>query len=306
MNRIGRSPGKIILSGEHSVVQGCPALVLAIPLYAEADFSPLPEKTLKLKLPDRPAKSFELQDLSRVLEQTREAHRLGTTPEPEALLAACAALTHPVEGGSITFNSTLPLGAGLGSSAAFILALLNVLKPQATKGQLYAWAVEGESFQHGNSSGLDVAASLEGGLIFFQSGKATALSGVSLPDFTLYHSGRPESSTGDCVEVSKKYFSTYPDRVNRFTAVTLNLLEALQQSHSPNWSAALRENHSLLCEVGVVPQKIQSEIAQLAKAGFAAKICGAGSIRGSKAGMVLVEGSGPHPVPTQWEKISHH
>jgi len=306
MRRVDRSPGKIILSGEHSVVQGCPALVMAVNLYAEASYTSLTDPILRLKLPERPAGNFNLKELSRCLEHTQELHQQGKTIDPEALLAACAALTNPEEGACITFKSTIPLGAGLGSSAAFILALLKVLKPQSTKEQLYAWAVEGETFQHGTSSGLDVAASLEEGLLFFQSGKSKALPDITLPEFTIYDSGRPESRTGECVDVSKKSFRAHPELTDRFTNVTLETLQALQEQNTESWATAVQENHRLLCELGVVPKRIQLEISKLADAGFSAKICGAGSIRGSKAGMILVEGDGPHPVPTEWEKISTH
>jgi galactokinase len=54
---------------------------------------------------------------------------MATAPlPPEALLAACLLRLHPPpSGGSITVSSTLPVGAGLSSSAAFSVALILAL-----------------------------------------------------------------------------------------------------------------------------------------------------------------------------------
>jgi mevalonate kinase len=50
----------------------------------------------------------------------------------------------------------------------------------------------------------------------------------------------------------------------------------------------IRENHRLLCRIGVVPQKVQQFVSEVEAAGGAAKVCGAGSVRGDSGGAVLV------------------
>ena len=50
----------------------------------------------------------------------------------------------------------------------------------------------------------------------------------------------------------------------------------------------IRENHRLLSDIGVVPKKVKQFIEEVQAVGAAAKICGAGSIRGDRAGAVLV------------------
>ena len=54
----------------------------------------------------------------------------------------------------------------------------------------------------------------------------------------------------------------------------------------------IQHNHRLLCHIGVVPKVIQQLIQQIEELGFAAKISGAGNIKGNHAGMVLVAAQG--------------
>jgi mevalonate kinase len=49
----------------------------------------------------------------------------------------------------------------------------------------------------------------------------------------------------------------------------------------------MRENHKLLSTIGVVPEKVQSFIATIEEIGGAAKISGAGSVRGSSGGTLV-------------------
>ena len=301
MIRTALSPGKLILSGEHAVVQGCPALVMAVNPEAQVTRFPVSGPSLKIQLPDRKAVHFNLKDLPGHLQAVREAHQKEAAISPEDLLVACAALTSPPSGASLTFTSEIPLGSGLGSSAAFILALLKVLQPNASREQLYSWAVEGESFQHGTSSGLDVMASLGGGIQKFHSGESRQLADLHLPQFQVYHSGRPESSTGHCVAQSQSVFAGNPKLIEKFTTITEAFISALKISDMDALHHAVRDNHRYLCELGVVPAAIQESILQLEKTGCSAKICGAGSVNGQTAGMVMVLGNANASVPAHWK-----
>ena len=51
---------------------------------------------------------------------------------------------------------------------------------------------------------------------------------------------------------------------------------------------SIRENHRLLVEIGVVPEQVSAFVREIEQAGGAAKICGAGSVVGDAAGVLLV------------------
>ncbi|MEX2605738.1 MAG: hypothetical protein WD708_00185 [Kiritimatiellia bacterium] len=307
------SPGKLILSGEHAVVHGCPALAMAVSAGVDGIREDLDVPLLRIQLPDRTSIDFPLSALAELLEEMRRRHHQfmkgqlavsEVVESPEHLLAATAALAEPVSGAQLQFNSQLPPGSGLGSSAAYMLALLKALRPRWDQARLFENAVRAESFQHGTSSGLDVAASLYGGLIHFHDARFDPLSETAaMPPFRVYNSGRPLSSTGECVSAVSNRFPSSDTIWSDFREVTGNTLACLQANDADGWRTCIRANHRLLCRIGVVPPAVQDHISALEQAGFAAKICGAGSLRGDAAGMILVCGGLLPPVPDKWTEM---
>jgi len=307
-----RSPGKLILSGEHAVVHGAPALVLAVDRTARVDLTPAADSTVTLRLADRPPFTLSLDDLPGRLEETRsrmERFRKGqlpirnVCPEPEDLLLAALALAPPAQGSDIHIHSDIPLGAGLGSSAACLLALFKALRPDWTDDELYQHALHCEHFQHGRSSGIDVAASLHGGLLWSERGTHTPLNLDPPPAFTVYDTGRPETTTGECVAAVQSHFPTDHPVWNDFANVTRGLRSALQHQNPEATRHAIRQNHRLLTHIGVVPSPVADTVQQIEAAGGAAKICGAGAIRGDDAGMLLSIGPLPSNLPPQWTRL---
>ena len=309
------APGKIILSGEHAVVCGQPALALAVDRYAKASVihhsapATVVFDLLNLKHHKdttvkalRRLKSRLSADYHLFLRGERGIKDVLKLPHELSHFALSNFLEHfnrfSDDGIHLKTESTIPMGCGMGSSAAMILAvkfaLAHHFKEDLDKEHLFQLALEAENLQHGYSSGLDLRVSLQGGALEYHNGQ---FSSVIMPEWPLYsvNTGSPDSSTGECVTHTQKLFET-TDLAAEIGAVTIAVKAAIEQDIFNDFQIALRANLQLLVALGVVPTPVQTFINYLESNGLAAKICGAGSIHGNKAGIVLIA-SPDDPTP---------
>ncbi len=303
------APGKLILSGEHAVVQGRPAVVMAVTRHVHAVIQPSDDDLLRVTFPgvfdDDAIPTAALPGLKkRLLENYNRfltgemgiRHVLGSPTELlfYAVVHLLDEAGHPLKGGlHMALSTDLPIGCGMGSSAAVIAAVLGgtagLLHMTPSRDALYRWTLDVEKMQHGHPSGVDPFITVHGGCVRFQQGAARALA----PPRKRMHlalTGAPKSTTGECVaRVSQAYPMNDPIWT-QFEKVTDELERALHQEEWEDVCAAIRANHRLLTRIGVVPRKVQQFIQEIEAAGGAAKIGGAGSITGDAGGVVLVMG----------------
>ena len=183
-----RVPGKWVLAGEHSVLKGASAIAIPHPTFAlELTFQPQiwakDEPHLKI-LPER-AISVVLQILSR-MESLKGSQGKGRLVRPT---------------GSLLIESSIPVGAGLGSSAALCVAMTKWAAPAfgISDEEVFGFARSLEDQFHGRSSGMDVAATAAGEVIRFSMAKGPEPMGVSkLPRFTFHDTGL-RARTSECV-----------------------------------------------------------------------------------------------------------
>lgn len=300
------APGKLILSGEHAVVYGQPALAMAVNRYVKAtvtretvpqvlfDLSDLSHRSrlsydalhlLKEKIKQKYYRfisgDYSIRD---VLQKPFELAQFAM-----GMLAESLNLTLP-HGVKIQVQSDLPIGCGMGSSAATIVSVMQAMSQymqlDIPQDKLYKLALEVENMQHGHSSGLDLRVAMQGGCLYMQGQEIEERAIPSLPMY-LVNTGTPITTTGQCVEKAAPFFKSEQLKSD-FAAVTQSMDKALQQQSWRDMQHAIRRNHQLLVQIGVVPEKIQTFISQMEAAGGAAKICGAGAVAGDKAGAVLV------------------
>ena len=316
------APGKLILSGEHAVVHGQPALAMAINRYSKTTILPCADGQVIFcahNLRFQGAFTWQaLKQLKYRLQRNYELFLQGRLAIREVLKKPIeltqVAITHLLEtlqsqkytGVKIQTQSTIPMGCGMGSSAATILSVLyafgHFLKLDWDKQHYFHQALAIENLQHGYSSGLDLAVSQQGGLVWYLDGRYEQR---LLPNVKWYlvNTGKPLSTTGECVAHTSKILRNSPRLLQEFGDITLQLDQAVQQSHFAEMCQAVQANHRLLCTLGVVPEKIQRFIHALEQQQAAAKICGAGSLIGHNAGIVLIL-STVNPTPI-CEKFSY-
>jgi mevalonate kinase len=295
------APGKLILSGEHAVVHGHPALALAIDRYVRVQVAANSSNVFSLHCPDlncsRELSRTSLLDFKKQI-QKRYAKFLNNKIPITKVLQKPWELAELVlslflhknpdrQGLQLSITSEIPIGAGLGSSAALILSLIAALQQSvADHAEWWPDALTAENMQHGVSSGLDLQTSFQGGCVLFHDKKARPRPTFPLP-LWLVNTGTPVSSTGECVMAVHHLFAN-SQIGSEFAAVTKALDTRLESPAFISLSEVIKANHRLLQRIGVVPQTVQQFIGEVEAHNSAAKICGAGAVRGEKGGIVLV------------------
>jgi mevalonate kinase len=318
-----KSPGKIIISGEHAVVHGAPALAMAINRFVTVEITEQSSFNITIDLVDLGyRKTFKLLELEKLkqqiflrykdyLEGNLEITKVLQSPS-ELLLYTCAycieyVLEHSnnFSGLAIKINSDIPIGYGMGSSAATIIALwyafVNFFDLEFAPQDYLDFGRSIENFQHGRSSGLDLYLALNGGCILFERdlNRTTIRSLPQIP-FAFIDTGKPQTSTGECVNHAAQVFKNDTTLANKFASITLALDKAVQTGDLAGTKFYIRENNKLLENIGVVPKKVQNFIECLEQQDLAAKISGAGACAGDNAGIVLICG---HKNGTSLEDI---
>jgi mevalonate kinase len=296
-----KSPGKIILSGEHAVVYGNPALGMAVNYFAETC---LTKEEIKISA-DTKKFVIELPNFAYV-----EKFSFTDIQSTKVKIDFTKTLSHPVElihymliylaeifsldlskySLKITITTDIPIGSGMGSSAAvivsFLQAFLDLFALKINSREIFVRAKNIEDIVHKKSSGLDVYLALHGGAVFYAKQVFQQRNVPQIP-FFLVNTGKPASFTAECVDFVAKFFKT-PDLLREFAAVAYLLDDMLQKNEYSGVKEAVRENHVLLTKIGVVPLKVQKFIQEIENVGGVAKISGAGAVYGDNAGMVLV------------------
>ena len=302
-----KAPGKLIISGEHSVLKNCPAIAMAVDLFATTTISSHTPASVLFDLFNLGYKNSEPFSALRTLKNRikNEYHGFLTgnhsirnvIKKPFELLQYTATnLLEAVKptldkGVRIHNKSEIPTGCGLGSSAAIIVStnygLAKFFNLNISDQQAKDLALEAENLQHGNSSGLDIHLSMYGGCVFLADGNFHARPLSNLP-LQIIQTGRPTASTGDCVSHSQKLLAA--NLCEKFQKTTEQIDQALTTNDKKLLTKSIRANHRLLCQLEVVPKKVQNFVKQIEQLDCAAKICGAGSISGDNAGVILVAG----------------
>ncbi len=314
-----RAPAKIILSGEHAVVYGCPAVAVAVNRYATTEIATNPDQGIFFTLSDlRTTLRLTLSTLRRVRDRLLETYRRfieGKAGIREVVTAPADLFQYtllsliedcqidPVCGVRINVHSTIPIGCGMGSSAAtivsFVKAILHFFHIDKGIEWIEKLILDVERFQHGRASGVDSFISLHGGCARFQKGKTPCRLDMPHHPMWIILTGRPESSTGECVAAVSEKWNAH--LTAEFEEVTSLFEHGLKEKSSSQLIETMRRNHQLLATLGVVPEKVRSFISAIEKQGGAAKISGAGSIRGDSGGVVIAISEAPlEPLCTQY------
>jgi mevalonate kinase len=196
----------------------------------------------------------------------------------------------------LTIDSTIPIGSGLGSSAAIAAAVLQSINPELSDNQRFELACQSEDFAHGKSGLLDPWITVYNRPCLWQSRTATDIQLYPL-NMLLIDTGKPQSSTANCVQQVRENFPQAHSIWIDFAKVSRAIAEKICQEKNGlsddkervnKLMELVKMNHILLQKIGVVPERVGTFIKEVEQLGCAAKITGAGSISGESGGAVIV------------------
>lgn len=265
-----RTYGKWILSGEHSVLRGSPALVFPVhSCYLEAKFV-ANEQPFSVEFEGESGKEYGLlfwglvEDGLKRLDKSRSDFK-----------------------GQLKINSTLPVGTGLGASAALCVTLSRVFVALGwlKETSIYEFSRSLEDLFHGESSGVDIAVALSGTpLRFLRSGERHTVTLNWQPKWYISYCGQ-RGMTSECVARVKKLFGDEPEKAERLDR---QMQDSVQKAESAlkkekddggfsQLMEAIRLGESCFSQWGLIEGNLSSHIQILKAAGaMACKPTGSG------------------------------
>ena len=290
MKVLASAPAKIILFGEHSVVYGKPAIAAAINLrtYVRAEFN----DSGRIKIEARDIKtpglivSFSENEIYFESDYGKAAEVLSYVREAIELVREEANLNG--RGITVSITSQIPVGAGLGSSAAVAVATIGavsrLLGLELTKEEIGKLGHRVELLVQGASSGIDPTVSAVGGFIHYEKGKFERLPFMELPIVVGYTGS--SGSTKELVAMVRRTYEEMPEIVEPILTAMGELVEKAKEVLTseledevklPKLGRLMNINHGLLDALGVSTKKLSELVYAARTAGaLGAKITGAG------------------------------
>lgn len=273
---VGEAPAKVILTGEHAVVHGYPALAAPVTsLMARASVTIAP-----------PGYGVQI-----IAHDMRRASRLDE-PEP-ALIALRTAVRLTLDRSQVTdepdwmvqIRSDIPIARGLGSGAATATATVRAVargtRLELNPADVSAIVFACERHLHGRPSGIDNAVIAYGRCLLFERTKPPRFFRPALDMPLLLADTGVASRTALAVQAVAARKTAEPARVNaclrEIGELSLRAHEALCTPDAESFAACLNRNQVLLRRLGVsAPSNERLIQAALEAGGLAAKLTGAG------------------------------
>ena len=281
---VASAPAKVILFGEHFVVYGEPAIVLAIDKRAYAKVETRQDKKLFIQSQNLGLSAFFENGNIKVEKGDIKEARIKLEPIKCAVERVLEKAGGKV-GLNVEVNSTVPVAAGLGSSAAVAAAVTAAvgaaLNIKISKEDVFRIALEAEKIMHGTPSGVDPAISTFGGAMLFQLDTGFKPLEVKAEVPLVVGNTGVERSTRVQVakvrELKEKYPQILEPMMRAAREIVLQAMEALRKGDLETVGELMNINHALLYGLGVSDESLEWLINAARKAGaLGAKLTGAG------------------------------
>jgi mevalonate kinase len=264
MKAIAEAPSKAIITGEHFVVHGAWALAAALPMRVRVEVE-------------------EAQDLVVLSDRF-------TSTAPEMLPVAKTAVSVLKEYSirprvRVKITSEVPNGAGLGSSASTLVALVSALSRlfslKLGAERVIEKSMVGEQHVHGRPSGIDPTICTRGGVLLFRRGSRPKRVMLDRPRALIVsYTGSSRSAKGQIDSVSQlreSHPTQFANLTDTVSELSLMAAQRLAEGDMKGLGRLMTINHLALKALGVSSGRLEELIETLTTMGcYGAKLTGAG------------------------------
>ncbi|MFC6718857.1 mevalonate kinase [Natrialbaceae archaeon GCM10025810] len=284
---LSSAPGKVYLFGEHAVVYGEPAVPCAIERRARVDVERRTDGKLRVHAEDLTLDGF-------TVEYGTATERPDVDVSQSLIRAAMGYVDGAIEqvrdvtgeadvGFDVTIESDIPLGAGLGSSAAVVVAAIDAatrelgyeLEPDELAERAFRTEYE---VQEGQASRADTFCSATGGAVRVEGENCRAIEAPDLPIVIGFDGGAGD--TGKLVagvRALREEYEFAADTVETIGNVVRNGEDALAAGDLEEVGRLMNFNHGLLSALGVSSRSLDAMVWAARDAdAYGAKLTGAG------------------------------
>ncbi len=287
-----KASGSLMLMGEHAVLHARPALVAAIDQYIHVTLIPRQDKTIKL-ISNLGTKELSLDSIEDDIATVEPFKFVLTAIQSfQSYLASDFSLSRGFASGfELHIQSDFSEKIGFGSSAAVVVATIKVLQAFMNHMNLKS-SSEQDTFRlaksavlkvQGQGSGADVAASVFGGVVYYQNGQPQKLvdDQDEFPTIQAIYSGNkiPTPVVIAFVQQSReKHPSLFEPIFDAIAACTVQARDALLKKDWLSFGELMNIHHGLQSAMGLSNTILESLVYKLRHTlGIVgAKISGAG------------------------------
>ncbi|RRJ28178.1 mevalonate kinase [Halocatena pleomorpha] len=285
---VSSAPGKVYLLGEHAVVYGEPAMLCAIDRRATVTATARDDDRIRVQARDLTIDGFSVEYGDGVVDESTDID----VPHPliEAAVGYVDGAVEQVKevvdttGFTITIESEIPLGAGLGSSAAVVVAAIDAatremgveLTPEEIAQRAYRVEYD---VQDGQASRADTFCSAMGKAVRVEGDDCRPIEeSPELPFVIGFDGGAGDTGTLVAgVRSLKEEYEFAADTVETIGNIVRTGERAITTEDQQELGRLMNFNHGLLSALGVSSRSLDAMVWAARDAGaFGAKLTGAG------------------------------
>ncbi|MGM9973589.1 MAG: mevalonate kinase [Clostridiaceae bacterium] len=267
---VGEAHSKLILAGEHAVVYGKPAIAIPFPLKIRAAVEVNPGKVVLESL----IYSGDVKDMPQEMNGIKECIKM-----------TFQMLNKPLKDIKISIDSDIPLGRGLGSSAAAATAVVRGIfsfyNKELSKEDLFYLVSLSETYAHGRPSGIDMTAVAGDMPIYFKRSEGGKPFRAIKPLHMVVADSGIIGDTRIAVGNVKRAYEREEEKIKKIIDRIGEIVDRIKISMIDGDSSAIgvlfNENHEKLRALGVSNEALDGLVESALRSGsLGAKLTGGG------------------------------